>query len=703
MKYYIIILASILVIICSAQAVPAIPGHIVINEIKLGPTCNNGSNNTYIELYNNGAGFQNIRGWVILNKSREISIILPDWNFPNNTYLMIYFGSGINENDFSDGSGSFYTGKTIKSFNRMNDEWALYNGTPSGSAIVDFVAWGARGPYSGDMSYNYAVMAGIWDRGDYFNTSQQPVSDIGRDKDSTDTNRPDNWFENGGINADGPTPGKDNDAFNIYDQSIMGTIVNTNGVPLKGARISINGSTIEAYSDNNGSYKITNAPVGVQTLVVSKEGFVSTSNVAEVFYNRYTYSNFILTPLGNSTSIGPKGGVVYGKDGTIITIPPGALNRTANITITTIPPASLPISEQELNGMSHLKLTGLSLGPDKLTFSLPITVNFPFSYLTNDTNNIFNFSAGDTLQVALFDPTTLTWHNYVNATINTDKKSATIHITHFSLTTTYIGNYKFDTIMTYQSYPPLKYLTQCLCKEGEASGTRTCQEGQYTNQISTKVSVTSSLSAGIKDVVTASIGVTEGKEITETWKSPAFESANCYDKEIYGQWKGQHYVVGVSAQGLFSSKWVYLGDVIIDEPTGPEYTVKQKDKFKKECDKCCRECTPTETKSQTDLIPPKEPCELSYPGDNCFLSGESTSENLQDIPGNPVETWLDACKKQIKIHHNVDGSISTTADVYCYCKTTGESEYDGSVSCDKAYHGSYDETKILDYSAGICP
>jgi hypothetical protein len=677
-------------------ALTATSNQILINEIMFDPMCND-SGKEWIELYNDGAGVQNLNGWTISNRSGEIAATLPNWDFSNGTYLVVHFYAGTNDNDFSDGSGSFYTGINVEVFKNIEDECALYNGPPSSSSIVDFVSWCSHGSYSGSLSHGYAVNAGIWDSGDYLDTYLPPVSDIGRDKYSTDTNQPDDWLGNGGINADGPTPGKDNDAFNIYDQSIRGTVVDTNGVPIPGARITVNGTSIEVYSDNNGTYNITNAPVGIQTLFVSKDGYVSTADVVEVFYDQFTYFHSVLTPLGSATSIGPSGGVVYGSDGTIVTIPPGALDITVNITITPLPPEAIPITMNEFNNWSYLKLNGLNLGPDNLTFNLPVTVSFPLSYLGYDPNNAFNLSEGDILQVALFDPVTLMWSEYVNATVNEDNISATMQVTHFSTTTTTSNWWKLVSTMSYRSYPPLKYLTQCLCKEGGANGVRSCAQGQYTREHTTSVSATSSLSIDVQNIAAASVGVTIGESIKEIWKSPEFESANCYDKELYGQWKGQRYVVKVYHRWPFLD-WYYMGRVIIDEPTGPEHETKQKDNFKKDCDQCCRKCDPDveSEKGSITITSISDPDVES----NCKVEGKTAGEltvTSDTISAEDEAVWVDDCTKTQKIEHKVKGTAEASGKKRCYCNGTKEWEDKGTITWTADCEGQYTETKTFKY------
>lgn len=207
-----LIIVIFMVIPVSASA----SDNIIINEIMFDPVGDD-AGNEWIELYNNGTEAQNINGWTISNRTGEIAATLPDWDFPNDTYLVVHFGTGINDSDFSDGSGSFYTGVVVDIFNNTEDEVALYNATPSVLTIIDFVSYCFDGEYSSGVAHDYSVSAGIWDSGDFFSGLVSivyprrqiifPGESIGRDKNSTDTNQPEDWDGDGGKDAIASTPG----------------------------------------------------------------------------------------------------------------------------------------------------------------------------------------------------------------------------------------------------------------------------------------------------------------------------------------------------------------------------------------------------------------------------------------------------------------------------------------------------------------
>ena len=79
----------------------------LINEIMYDPFGSD-AGNEWIELYHKGGS--SINGWTISNRNGTAVVVLPDWDIPDDCYLLVYFGNGTDDSDFSDGNGSFYTG-----------------------------------------------------------------------------------------------------------------------------------------------------------------------------------------------------------------------------------------------------------------------------------------------------------------------------------------------------------------------------------------------------------------------------------------------------------------------------------------------------------------------------------------------------------------------------------------------------------------
>jgi len=185
----------------------------------------------WVELLNVGDGPVNVGGWSLSNRDGLALTVLPDWDVPAGCYLTVHFGAGVNDNDFTDCEGHFWTegapyqvflplimknftatsapaspsstppgpfGRphgSSQPFDEMEDECALYAGPPSTATIVDFVAWSGDGDYDPGTAHDYAVAAGIWTAGDFLDTSDLgPVDTIGRIFNGYDANKAADWW-----------------------------------------------------------------------------------------------------------------------------------------------------------------------------------------------------------------------------------------------------------------------------------------------------------------------------------------------------------------------------------------------------------------------------------------------------------------------------------------------------------------------------
>jgi len=86
--------------------------------------------------------------------------------------------------------------------------------------IVDFVSLRqAPADEYNESAMGLAVDAGIWERGDFYNTSGMSENDtVGRDWESSDTNQPEDWDRHGGSKAGGSTPAKCNKATVVINE-----------------------------------------------------------------------------------------------------------------------------------------------------------------------------------------------------------------------------------------------------------------------------------------------------------------------------------------------------------------------------------------------------------------------------------------------------------------------------------------------------
>jgi len=195
---------------------------LALNEVMFDPLGED-DGNEWVELYHQGRS--SVNGWTISNRSGEAIAVLPNWNLPHDCYLVVYFGEGTDDSDFSDGNGAFYVGGSADLFDNTEDEVALYSGAPDSSTIVDFVSWCCDGEYDPGEAHSFAESAGMWDSGEFFDTgfptgtATWDGNSIGRDGVSTDTDEAADWDTTGGADAYYPSAGAANSGplYTVHD------------------------------------------------------------------------------------------------------------------------------------------------------------------------------------------------------------------------------------------------------------------------------------------------------------------------------------------------------------------------------------------------------------------------------------------------------------------------------------------------------
>ena len=170
-----------------------------INEVwtKGGDSPVGGFLHNFVELYNKDSVAISVSGWTLANRTGAVIATLPNWVLPPKTYLTVYFGSGQDDDDFSDREGSYYTqGDSLNIFDDVMDEVGLYTGRPSGSSIIDFVAWSNTGNYTPGVAHAHALSKGIWTQGDFVDRSGYGIlSSHGLCPDGFDHNVSGDWRE----------------------------------------------------------------------------------------------------------------------------------------------------------------------------------------------------------------------------------------------------------------------------------------------------------------------------------------------------------------------------------------------------------------------------------------------------------------------------------------------------------------------------
>jgi hypothetical protein len=189
----------------------------------------------WIELFNGSDNPVDLNGWTISGQDASALITLPSIQLPPDAYLVVHVATGVNEYDFSDSTGHYYTqsppGTDLFALDR--DGVGLYTGLPTFTTMADFVSWkGVGGAYQPAPADTLAWEADEWPEPLFFNAYNSAIGNnqmglaiepgvtIGRDSASTDTNMPEDWALDGGEDAIASTAGKQNYlpgrfAFNI--------------------------------------------------------------------------------------------------------------------------------------------------------------------------------------------------------------------------------------------------------------------------------------------------------------------------------------------------------------------------------------------------------------------------------------------------------------------------------------------------------
>ena len=201
-------------------------GKIKINEILYNPLGAD-EGNEWVELFNSGELAVDLAGWTVSGSDGSVKATLPSIAFPPGHFLIVHFGpeepgmyeltvpSPEDPSAFPD-EAYYFVGTLDEVFDNDGDSVALYMGEPSAETIVDYVAWSSNGGHASTIADVYASDAGLWMEGNFLDTSFADGNfvlrgeTIGRNSASTDSDMPEDWDDNGGSDAWGPTEGRHN-------------------------------------------------------------------------------------------------------------------------------------------------------------------------------------------------------------------------------------------------------------------------------------------------------------------------------------------------------------------------------------------------------------------------------------------------------------------------------------------------------------
>ena len=171
--------------------------YVKINEVVFNPSGSDGGNE-WVELYNAGIDSVSLASWTLTDEDASTVMVMPnDVTLPNGAYLVWYVdASGTNDTDFTDGSGTIYSGTTTTvSLTNTNDQVALYDSTVRNSnTLVDFMQYSTNGSIDQTDAQN-AVDKGIWPKTDTFVDATAAPEGAGLIllPDGDEGNIPDDW------------------------------------------------------------------------------------------------------------------------------------------------------------------------------------------------------------------------------------------------------------------------------------------------------------------------------------------------------------------------------------------------------------------------------------------------------------------------------------------------------------------------------
>jgi len=246
------------------------------------------------------------------------------------------------------------------------------------------------------------------------------------------------------VTVDAQTPGTVNLQFRQPDATITGTVTDASDAPVEDALVwaySTEGGYTETTTDENGDY----------TLAVTKEDewHVGAVNETDTSYAKSSESlvdvpdatgtdeeDLSLTLTGTmpepvvATFDATNSKTITLEDGTVISIPAGALASSGNVTVTATPKAELPAQDGASPISIGYDITATDSNGSEIstTFSSNVTITLPYTdaQLT---------SAGlgeEDLTPSYWDDTTAAWKPMDGVVVNDDENTISFSTNHFT-------------------------------------------------------------------------------------------------------------------------------------------------------------------------------------------------------------------------------------------------------------------------------
>lgn len=192
-KKYLFILG--LILLCSTSGWAQNP---TLNEVRIESNISPLGEDlfTSIELFNSSGTSIDLTDYILVANDGTVLDTLPAWILPDNAWIVVHFGTGTDDSDFSDNLGNYYSQGPTGVLDTTEDAIGLYHPTVDPADIVDYVNWTANASFTGGPTHDDAVASAIWGDTDFVDISAiENLSTIGLSPDGFDNNVSSDWVE----------------------------------------------------------------------------------------------------------------------------------------------------------------------------------------------------------------------------------------------------------------------------------------------------------------------------------------------------------------------------------------------------------------------------------------------------------------------------------------------------------------------------